>query len=525
MQKDKSPIRFFNTLSGQKENFEPLSPPGVDGSRPVGIYTCGPTVYDYAHIGNFRAFVFEDLLIRFLLARGFKVKHVMNITDVDDKTIAGANREVSEGDPRERLRRFTQKYLDAFHEDLRKLNIFLPLRENPNYEFIEPRATEEMDAIKKLIQELEKKGYTYPTQQSIYYQVSKFNRYGRLSKKRLEANIAGARVDADEYDKEAGADFALWKKEKPGEPSWPSQWGEGRPGWHIECSAMSMKYLGPQFDIHCGGEDLIFPHHENEIAQSEAATGKQPFVKYWLHCKHLLVDGEKMSKSKGNFYTLRDLLAKEHDPMAVRYVLISVHYRQPVNFTEQAVKEAEGALERLRNCYFHCFHLKNLGIHFEINKNKQTNWRYDLPTFESRIKEGMDSILGGAYYLAGLSDDLNISHVLWGVHEVVKNINSGLARKLLDYPQVAVAINFFRDLDSLLGLGITDEENVPPPEVLELQERRDAFRRGSEFIKSPELQKQSDEIRTKIQSLGWDVKDGRPGEPSIIRKRTLKQKV
>ncbi len=490
-------IRFFNTLSGKVEEFKPLK------AGEVGMYTCGPTVYDYAHIGNFRTFVFEDLLRRFLEYKGFEVKHVMNLTDVDDKTIAGAKREGK------KLEDFTRTYTEAFFEDLKTLNILLP-----NHPIAPPRATREIG----------RKGVAYVKDGSVYYRIASFPQYGRLSKKKLEKNLTGARVDVDEYDKEAGADFALWKKSKEGEPAWDSPWGKGRPGWHIECSAMSMKYLGETFDIHAGGEDLIFPHHENEIAQSEAATGKQ-FVKYWLHAKHLIVDGEKMSKSKGNFYTLRDL-TKDYDPMAIRYALLSVHYRQPLNFTLTGLREAEQTMERLRNCYAHCFNLKNFGINFEISGEEQKNWNYDLPTFEKYIKEGMDSILEGAFYPpTGFSDDLNISYALSSVHDIVKHINFRLAKKLLDYPHLDIAISFFKNIDRLLGLRIADETNVPPPEVLELQENRDAFRRSSEFIKNPELQRQSDQIRAKIQTLGWDVKDGRPGEPSIIRKKAVKQKV
>ncbi|HNV85598.1 MAG TPA: cysteine--tRNA ligase, partial [Candidatus Omnitrophota bacterium] len=313
-------IRFFNTLTGKKEDFVPLK------NGTVGMYTCGPTVYDYAHIGNFRTFIFEDLLRRFLGCAGYVVRHVMNITDVDDKTIAGANRE------RKTLEEFTAKYIQAFNEDLKALNIREPS--------CQPRATQEIGEMQKLIGRLIQKDVAYANDGSVYFRVGAFPGYGKLSKKNLEENISGARVDVDEYEKEIASDFVLWKKTKPGEPSWDSPWGPGRPGWHIECSAMSMKYLGESFDIHAGGEDLVFPHHENEIAQSEAATGVSPFARFWLHSKFLLADGEKMSKSKGNFYTLRDLLEKGHDPMAIRYALLCVHYRSPLNFTLEGLREA-----------------------------------------------------------------------------------------------------------------------------------------------------------------------------------------
>src|SRR3989338_4733469 len=327
-------IKFFDTFSGKLKDFD--LPQGSE----VKLYTCGPTVYDYAHIGNFRTFVFEDLLRRFLEYKGYKVKHVMNVTDVDDKTIAGAARDVGAIHelPLHRLQGFTERYIQAFHEDLKTLNILPPTKE--------PRATQEIQVMIQLIEQLIKNGKAYMSDGSVYYRVASFPNYGKLSKKDLKQNIKGARVDVDEYEKEEGADFVLWKKSKENEPSWDSPWGKGRPGWHIECSAMSMKYLGETFDIHAGGEDLIFPHHENEIAQSEGATGK-PFVKYWLHTKHLLVDGKKMSKSLGNFYTLKDLLEKGYSARAVRYVLISTHYRETLNFTVESIKAAERALQRV----------------------------------------------------------------------------------------------------------------------------------------------------------------------------------
>ena len=334
-------MQLFNTFTRNKQEFH--KKPG----QKVTLYTCGPTVYDYAHIGNFRSFVFEDLLRRFLEFKGCDVNHVMNITDVDDKTIAGANREGKQ------LQEFTAKYIDAFREDLKMLNIFEPNGANPKYRLNQPRATEEIPAMIELIGQLEKSGHAYANDGSVYYRVASFDKYGKLSNKKLEQNIQGARVDVDEYDKEHGSDFVLWKKAKEGEPTWDSPWGKGRPGWHIECSAMSVKHLGQPIDIHAGGEDLIFPHHENEIAQSEAASGSE-FVKLWLHCKFLLVNGEKMSKSKGNFYTLRDLLAQGHDPMAIRYALLAVHYRTPLNFTMDSLKEAAEVIKRLDDCYSQC---------------------------------------------------------------------------------------------------------------------------------------------------------------------------
>jgi cysteinyl-tRNA synthetase len=316
----------------------------------VSLYTCGPTVYDYAHIGNFRAYIFEDLLKRFLVFRGFKVKHVMNITDVDDKTIKGANAE------KVKLQEFTQKYTDAFFEDIEKLYI-----SKADYY---PRATDHIPEMVEFIKGLLEMGYAYKKNGSVYFNISKFPNYGRLSKIDLKQLRPGKRIESDEYEKESANDFALWKDKKEGEPFWETEVGPGRPGWHIECSAMSSKYLGKTFDIHCGGVDNIFPHHENEIAQSEAFFGKS-FVNYWLHCRHLIVDGEKMSKSKGNFYTLRDLLAKNVDPYALRFLLLSTHYRKMLNFTFEALEQASSSLKRINDFLYE---LKNR--QFEEGENK-----------------------------------------------------------------------------------------------------------------------------------------------------------
>jgi len=466
-------IRFFNTLSGKLEEFKPLR----EGE--VKMYTCGPTVYDYAHIGNFRAFVFEDLLRRFLEFKGFTVKHVMNVTDVDDKTIAGANREGKH------LEEFTEKYTAAFSEDLRTLNI-LP----PNHPAEPPRATREIPPMIELIEKLVKKGAAYVSDGSVYYRVSAFPNYGKLSKKKLEGNIKGVRVDVDEYDKEEGADFVLWKKAKEGEPSWDSPWGKGRPGWHVECSAMSMKYLGETFDIHAGGEDLIFPHHENEIAQSEAATGKK-FVNYWLHCKHLLVNGEKMSKSKGNFYTLRDLLAKGHDPMAIRFALLSVHYRQPLNFTLDSLKMAGETIKALDDCYWQCFNHRHL---------------IPPPTREVGTRGTAEQWL--RYTVQYLADDLNVAPALSSLLNSISIINSNLHE--MSYEALDEALSFFQKTDELFGLGVTASNLIPDAvknKLSSLQERRKA----KKFI-------EADKIRAELKDIGWLVKDGRPGEPSTVKK-------
>ncbi|PYV24551.1 MAG: cysteine--tRNA ligase [Acidobacteria bacterium] len=325
-------LRLYNTLTARLDEFHPL-----EGNQ-VRIYTCGPTVYDYAHIGNFRTFVFQDILRRYLRYRGYEVRQVMNLTDVDDKTIRNAREAGLE------LREFTAKYIEAFEVDRKLLNLEAP-------EFL-VRATDHIEDMIRLVQVLVEKGYAYrsegQTGGSIYFRVEKFTDYGKLSKIDLSGIRAGARVDADEYDKANPRDFVLWKAAKEGEPYWDSPFGPGRPGWHLECSVMAMKYLGETFDIHSGGTDLAFPHHENEIAQSEAATGK-PFARFWLHAEHLMVNGERMAKSSGNFYTLRDMIERNYKPTAIRYLLSEVPFRKPLNFTFDGLHQAQKSLERLRN--------------------------------------------------------------------------------------------------------------------------------------------------------------------------------
>src|SRR5271155_3157290 len=323
------PLRLYNTLSGKIEDFHPL-----DGTR-VRMYACGPTVYDYGHIGNFRTFIAVDLLYRYLRQSGYDVRYVMNITDVDDKIIHNSAREGVT------VQQYTEKFVQAFLDDSATLSIEPPIL---------VRATEHIKAMADFIGELEKKGFAYRTDDgSYYFRIAKFPEYGKLSKKDFAGMTDGARVDVDEYEKDSARDFALWKAPKPGETSWETVIGPGRPGWHIECSVMAMEELGDTFDLHTGGEDLIFPHHENEIAQSEAFSGKEMFAHFWFHVRFLLVEGEKMSKSLGNFYTLRDLVLKGHRPSSIRYLLASVPYRNQLNFTFDGLKQAAVSVERLRN--------------------------------------------------------------------------------------------------------------------------------------------------------------------------------
>jgi cysteinyl-tRNA synthetase len=375
-------FRLFNTLSGKVEEFQPIQ------DKLVRMYACGPTVYDYGHIGNFRTFVAVDILRRFLRQCGFEVRHVMNITDVDDKIIRNS---VQAGVP---LKQFTSKYEKAFLEDSGALNI-----EQPELVHATDHIPEMADFIAKLVE----KGFAYRTDDgSYYFRIAKFPEYGKLSKKDFAGMEDGARVDVDEYEKDSARDFALWKAPKPGETSWESKIGPGRPGWHIECSVMSMEELGESFDLHAGGEDLIFPHHENEIAQSEAATGK-PFVKYWFHARFLLVEGEKMSKSLGNFFTLRDLVLKGHKPSSIRYLLASVPYRHQLNFTFGGLQQAAASVERLRN-----FRQRLLTGQFPAGSDLNLNTLANDSSV--RIREALNDDLNTAQAQAAIFDMVRVAN-------------------------------------------------------------------------------------------------------------------
>jgi cysteinyl-tRNA synthetase len=405
-------IRLHNTLSGRVEEFVPIEP----GS--VKLYTCGPTVYDFPHIGNWRSYVFEDLLKRLFLYRGFRVLHVMNITDVDDKTIRGAN---AKGVG---LEDYTKPFIEAFARDRDVLNI-LPA---DTY----PRATAHIEEMVGLIEILLEKGFAYRKDGSIYFAIDKFPPYGRLSKINLEDLRPGSHADADEYAKESVHDFALWKAPKEGEPVWETRIGPGRPGWHIECSAMSSKYLGRTFDIHCGGVDNIFPHHENEIAQSEAANGVK-FVNYWIHGHHLVVDGEKMSKSKGNFYTLTDILARGYDPREVRFLLLTTHYRKMLNFTFEALVRARASRNRIRD------------------------FLVDLrgPKHDGPIRPEVADLINAARenFIASLEDDLNISEALASLFSLIEKANSLASSSPLTQGDALALIGFINEIDNnILGI-------------------------------------------------------------------------
>ena len=378
-------LRLYNTLTQQVQEFAPLT------DNTVRMYTCGPTVYDFAHIGNFRTFVFYDLLRRWLRASGFQLDHVMNITDVDDKIIRNAVAQ------HKSLQDYTAIYTKAFLDDCAALRLEQPERL--------VRATEHIPEMAKAIHQLEDAGYTYRSDGSVYFRIAKFKDYGKLSHNDFTGMVAGARVDVDNYDKADARDFALWKAAKPGEPAWDTEAGHGRPGWHIECSVMAIEYLGATLDLHAGGIDLIFPHHENEIAQSEALTGKQ-FARFWVHSEFLLVEGQKMSKSLGNFYTLRDIFERGITPEAVRFLLASVPYRKALNFTFDGLASAKTAIERLRN------------FRFRLDTAK-------LPAgLNAKIAEHSARALAG--FRAAMDDDLNTAEALAFVFEFLRDANTAL---------------------------------------------------------------------------------------------------
>jgi cysteinyl-tRNA synthetase len=460
-------LRFYNTLTRRKEDFKPIQ------AGKVRMYTCGPTVYNYAHIGNYRAYMFEDLLRRYLKYKDYEVTQVMNLTDVEDKIIRDSQK------AGQSLDEFTALYKQAFFEDLRTLNI------EPAEVY--PSASEHVQDMVKLIKQLLERGYAYEVDGSVYFSIERFPGYGKLARLDAEELRGGAsgRIDSDEYAKDNVRDFALWKAWSPndGEVYWETELGRGRPGWHIECSAMSMKYLGEHFDIHTGGEDNIFPHHENEIAQSEGAGAA--FVNYWLHCRHLLVDYQKMSKSLGNFYTLRDLLAQGHKPTAIRYALLATHYRQPMNFSVDNLRAAESAVQRLRD--------------FMHNLETAAGSGVDLqPLLEATRQRFEDS----------LDDDLNISGALGAVFEMVRAVNRAIANQTLSPADAHQVKALMQRFDSVLGL-LAPEEEPGDSRVQALVQERQEARQRRDFARA-------DALRDEIQQLGYAVEDT-PQGPRLKR--------
>lgn len=469
---------FFNSLNNRKEVFEPIK------KNQVNIYSCGPTIYDYSHIGNYRSFLFSDILHRFLKQIGFHVTLVMNLTDIDDKTIKGANQNhVS-------LKAFTSTYEKAFFEDLKQLKVI------PATHY--PRATDHIQEMVEMIKTLIEKKHAYEMNGSIYYKIDSFNQYGKLSKINLEQQRAGAseRVDVDEYDKENVSDFVLWKnyQSEDGEIYYNTDLGKGRPGWHIECSAMSKKYLGKHFDIHTGGIDNRFPHHENEIAQSESVH-QTNFVNLWMHVAHLLVEGEKMSKSLGNFYTLRDLLAKGIDALTIRYMLISSHYRHQYNFTDEGMVAAKKSLERIENF-------------IEVLKRKkpsQANFHANQILDNTRKN-----------FIANLCDDLNVSGALGIFYEYLNDIHklfhsTNPQENQFSKEDLNKIKNFLKEVDGFLGI-IPEKmiiETDISEEVLELLKKRNQARKDKDFSLA-------DQLRKKIYEYNYEIVDSK--EESSLKK-------
>ncbi|RJP30999.1 MAG: cysteine--tRNA ligase [Candidatus Omnitrophota bacterium] len=458
-------LQFYNTETKRKEPFTSIEP------GHVRMYTCGPTVYDFAHIGNYRAYVFEDVLRRYLHYRGYRVTQVMNLTDVEDKIIRRAQEKGIT------IFEHTVPFIEAFFEDLDTLNI----EQAEHY----PRATDYIPQMLEIIRTLREKDYTYERDGSIYYRIAKFQSYGRLSGIRPDEVKSGARIDSDEYEKDDARDFVLWKGRKENEHFWESEFGPGRPGWHIECSAMSKEFLGDHFDIHTGGEDNIFPHHENEIAQSEAASGVK-FVNYWLHCRHLLVDGEKMAKSKGNFFTLRDLIQRGHHPSAIRYFLVASHYRSPLNLSEEALKASHAAWTRIMD-----FHTRIV----EIIQRK-----VDAPRVEALDAEWKKFV---TQFETHMDDDLDTPRALASLFDFIKESNKILDANPIAQSQAKQLLDTLKRVDTVIGV-IKEEEALLDEEIEQLIQLRQDARKQKKFALA-------DKIRDELANQGIILEDTRDG--------------
>lgn len=465
-------LKLYNYLTRKKELFRPLR------DKRVGLYTCGPTVYNYAHIGNLRTYIFEDILRRALEYSGYRAQHIMNITDVDDKTIRDSQ------NAGKTLRAFTDFYAREFFRDLKKLNIL------PAWKY--PRATLHIQEMIRLIDALLKKRLAYKTEDGVYFDISKFRAYGKLSGLKKQKLLAGARVAADEYSKNEAQDFALWKTAKPGEPSWSSPFGKGRPGWHIECSAMSMKYLGKTFDIHAGAVDLLFPHHEDEIAQSVGATGK-PFVNYFIEGEHLLVDGKKMSKSLGNIWTLRDLEAKKFDPLDFRYFVLGAHYRTQLNFTWDALRAAQNT----RQGIMHMLARIPRGSHGGTMKDENES----LKVISASLRQFRDAI----------NDDLNAPRALAALNELLHYAGTLFERNILTRRASTMIQTAALEMDRVFGLNLKKNPRIVVPQnITALVKKRGNFRKEKKW-------KEADAIREKIKKNGYLIEDTTKGP--IIKRR------
>ena len=458
-------LRFYNTLTQQVEPFAPLH------GNVVRMYTCGPTVYNFVHIGNLRAFTFQDILRRWLRGHGYQLDHVMNITDVEDKIIRSATAE------NKSIGEYTAVYTQAFLDDIRTLRLQEPERW--------VKATEHIDDMAAAIEKLRDRGYTYVSEGSVYYRIANFPSYGKLSHNDFSGIRAGARVDVDEYDKADARDFVLWKAQKDGEPAWQTPLGPGRPGWHIECSVMAMKYLGETLDIHTGGVDLTFPHHENEIAQSEALTGK-PFVRYWLHSEHLSIDGQKMSKSLGNFYTLRDLLGMGYTPEVIRYQLAAVPYRKKLNFTFDGLKAAATSIDRLRNY-----------------KRRLETAKLADGTNEKLVERAAAATKA---FDEALDDDLNTAEALAAAFEYVRDTNTAMDAGEFLSGNAPGAFEFLTRFDSVFDIlkPSSTTDGLSDADIEAKIAERDAAKRSKDFARA-------DQIRKDLAAQGIILEDTKEG--------------
>lgn len=455
-------MKIYNTMSGKKEEFVPID------KNEVKMYSCGPTVYDYFHIGNARPFIIFDTMRRYLEYRGYKVKFVQNFTDIDDKMINRANKEGIT------VKELGERFIAEYFKDAQALGI--------KEATVHPKATENIDAIIETVQKLEDNGYAYNVDGNVYFSTKKFAEYGKLSKQPLEDLEAGARIDVNENKKDA-MDFALWKKQKPGEPAWESPWGMGRPGWHIECSAMANKYLGKTIDIHSGGRDLVFPHHENEIAQSECANNAQ-FANYWMHNGYININNQKMSKSLGNFFTVRDITAK-YDPEVVRFFMLSAHYRSPVNFSDVLMEQSKSAVERVYTC------IDNLNF---LKKNAENK---DFSDEEKELAKKIDGYKDK--FIEAMDDDLNTADAIAAIFDIVyaanTNISSANSVKITEKVLLTIA-----ELGGVLGLFVKERKNEADAEIEALIAERTEARKNKDWAKA-------DEIRNKLSEMGIILKD------------------
>lgn len=464
MGRRKNNLKIYNTLTRQKQEFVPVK------AGEVSMYSCGPTVYDYFHIGNARPFIIFDCMRRYLEYSGYKVKFVQNFTDIDDKMINRAN---SEGIT---VKELGERFIAEYFKDAKSLGIT-----EATYH---PKATENIDAIIDIVKKLEDDGYAYAVNGNVYFSTKKFREYGKLSKQPIEDLESGARIDVNDEKKDP-LDFALWKAQKPGEPAWESPWGMGRPGWHIECSAMANKYLGETIDIHSGGQDLIFPHHENEIAQSEAANGK-PFANYWMHNGYINIDNRKMSKSLGNFFTVRDI-SEKYDYEVIRFFMLSAHYRNPINFSDKLMEQAKASVERIYNCIENLEFLIHNGEDRPLNENEKA-FSQKLDELKQKFKDAMD-------------DDLNTADAISTVFDIAYASNTALSNTEANAVEVVEkALGLIREIGSVLGIFVKNTEQNLDSVVEELIEKRNEARKNKDWA-------EADRIRDELKAMNIELKD------------------